>query len=197
MIEKLLNNKPIWTKENGEQLIDLTKQNFNPSRNPIIIDYLVTTKDMQGRPDVISYVAYNNIEYTAMALKQNNYSNPFAIDNGEIFIFQDLGELDKQTINSEKETNIENFRSQYIDPSKMTSKDQELDRFSKREKPKTRRDGTGDAGLPPNIANIGDKEFTVRGGKVIFGEDVTNNAEVCDEPLSKTELINRLIKNKL
>lgn len=197
MIRELLRNKPVYRKDNGDEILDLTKQTFHPVKSPVLTDYVIVTDDMIGRPDIISMFAYSSPDRAAMVLKQNNYSNPFAIDKGDIFFLQDLGEMSKQISNNTNETNIENFRNQYIDPSKVTQRDVELNRFENRDKTKTRRDGSAAPALPPNIANIGDKEFTIRGGKVIFGEDITNNTEVCDAPLSKGEFINRLLKNKL
>jgi len=51
--------------------------------------------------------------------------------------------------------------------------------------------------LPPNYAAFGDTELQVRNGKIVFGPNVTKIDEDCDKPLSKSEFISRLIKNRL
>ncbi len=87
-------------------------------------------------------------------------------------------------------------RNQYIDSSKSPAIDDNLQAFNNRKKPKKGKKPT--PSLPPNFANFGDRELTFRGGKVIFGENVTENAEVCNElPLSKSEFLKRLTKNRL
>jgi len=51
--------------------------------------------------------------------------------------------------------------------------------------------------LPPNVANTGDQEITIKGGLIWFGKDVVGGTASCAEPLSKSEFLARLIKNKI
>ena len=51
--------------------------------------------------------------------------------------------------------------------------------------------------LPPNVATDGEREIVIKGGKIYFGKDVVRGKEECTEPLSKSEFLARLIKNRV
>jgi len=187
-----IDNKRIFVYKNGEKVIDFTQQNWNPDEG-IIINAIRITDEFAMRPDLIAKLQYQDINMTDLVLKQNGISNPFSIDVNDILYFQEKRKIEKQFKRGDIAKRKEQVRSQYIDTSKKPKTDDTLKQFENREKVKKK-----EISLPPNFANFGDQEIKLRGGKVIFGEDVTANKEVCEEkPLSKSELLKRLIKNRL
>lgn len=195
----MINNKPLINRESDNQeIVDLTVQNYHPTKNPIIVDFVRLNKDFIMRPDLIAKQLYGSTDYEKIYYfwKQNYYTNPFSIDEGDLFFVQELDEFSNQIDDVTQKSNIEQMRNQYIDPKKKTKKDDKIEKFEKHKKPKLKR-ATDEPALPPNLADVGDQELTVRGGKIVFGEDISKNKEVCREPISKTEFLNRLIKKRL
>ena len=95
-------------------------------------------------------------------------------------------------------TTREDVRDQYITPEKKSNVDPALRDFDKRNSPrKADPSGGNKPALPPNYAAFGDTELQIRNGKIVFGPNVTRIDEDCDKPLSKSEFISRLIKNRL
>ena len=88
----------------------------------------------------------------------------------------------------------EDVRKQYLTPEKSSKVDPTLQAFNKREQPKKLE--TNDA-LPPNYADFGDQEIQIRNGKLYFGPNVTKSKEACEDPISKSEFIAKLIKNRI
>jgi hypothetical protein len=90
------------------------------------------------------------------------------------------------------------IRNQYITPEKKSTVDPAFRSFDKRESPRKPNLTKGNQpALPPNYAAFGDTEIQIRNGKIVFGPNVTKQQEDCDKPLSKSEFISRLIKNRL
>ena len=196
-LNSTVDNKDFFTKPNGDIIIDFTNQRFNPNPNGNIYDIMVTTFDFVMRPDLIAKSIYRDITSADLVMKQNSISNPFSIDEGDVFYIQEKSNIERQFSLAIKSEQRDIVRNQYIDPSKATEIDGNLKRFEDRNKPKKGKRKDAPA-LPPNFANFGDKEIKLRGGKIIFGEDITANKEVCnDEPLSKSELLKRLAINRL
>lgn len=195
-LEKTIDNKRQFEKPNGDMIIDLTQQNYRPGDFVKIIDYLTVSKDFAMRPDLIAVAAYRDINAADMVMKQNDISNPFSIDEGDIIFLQERREINEQFVDVGRISDKNRVRTQYLDANKAPEIDENLQKFNSRQKPKqpTRKS----VALPPNFANFGDKEIKFRGGKVIFGEDITENKEVCQtETLSKSELLKRLSKNRM
>ena len=96
------------------------------------------------------------------------------------------------------ENTREDIRDQYITPEKKSNVDPALRDFDKRNTPRKASPANGNQpALPPNYAAFGDTELQIRNGKIVFGPNVTKIDEDCDKPLSKSEFISRLIKNRL
>ena len=51
--------------------------------------------------------------------------------------------------------------------------------------------------LPPNIAEATDREIVIKGGKIFFGPNISKGKQECETPLTKSEFIANLIKNRL
>jgi hypothetical protein len=194
-LNKTIDNKKIFTRPDGIQIVDLTQQNFNPSSDATIIDAVKVSKDFEMRPDLVAKTAYGSIDSTDLLLKQSGFSNPFTLEENDIIFLQELREISKQFGNTDREEAKRIVRNQYIDSSKAPELDENLKKFEKREKPKKAPKKSG-APLPPNFAQEGDKEIRLVGGKVIYGGDVTNNKNNQEEPISKSEYLAKLIKDK-
>jgi hypothetical protein len=95
----------------------------------------------------------------------------------------------------------QSVRNQYINPEKKSLTDvrlaiidaQRLEAMKKKAETAAVKGNL----LPPNISNEGDREIVVKGGKIYFGKDVVRGKEECAEPLSKSEFLARLIKNRV
>ena len=192
-----IDNKRTFTKPNGEQIIDLTQQRYKPNTRGAIIEFFKVTEDFAMRPDLMAKLAYRDMTSTDLLMKQNGVVNPFSLDINDILTVQEKSKVAAAFSDGAAKERRDVIRNQYLDPSKAPSIDDNLKAFEGRKKPKKGKKKTGPA-LPPNFANFGDQEIKLRGGKIVFGEDVTANKEVCDEvPLSKSEFLKRLAKNRI
>ena len=195
-LRKTINNKRTFTKPNGDEVVDLTQQNLTPSQVVNIIDYLIVSDDFAMRPDLIAQFFYKDVNATDIVLKQNGISNPFSINENDILFIQERREIDRSFTDIGKLTAREDVRNQYIDPSKAPQLDNNLKRFDERNKPRSSKKKDGPA-LPPNFSTPGDQEIRLRGGKVIYGEDVSGNRNVANEaPISKSEFLKKFRRNE-
>jgi hypothetical protein len=190
-------SKPFVKDGNGEEIVDFIQKDVVVSTegyNPTVIDYFIVGADDEMRIDVITQKMYGYLDNVEAVLKFNEITNPFAIEEGDFLYTFDVPSMIRNlrpgnSVNNERE----DIRDQYITPEKKSNVDPALRDFDKR---KTPRKGNQVA-LPPNYAAFGDTELQVRNGKIVFGPNVTKIDEDCDKPLSKSEFISRLIKNRL
>ena len=169
------------------------------SRGTEIVDYFIAGSDDAMRIDVITQKMYGYLDNIEQVLKFNEITNPFAIEEGDFFYTYDVPSMNNnmRPINSGATTR-EDVRDQYITPEKKSNVDPALRDFDKRNSPrKADPSGGNKPALPPNYAAFGDTELQIRNGKIVFGPNVTRIDEDCDKPLSKSEFISRLIKNRL
>ena len=149
------------------------------------------------RIDLISKAMYGYMEPVEKILKFNGISNPLSIDESDILIVYDLFSLTNNMRDPNGIAQLKtDIRKQYLSPEKASKTDPKLKDFSKRTPPKIDEGASGDA-LPPNYADFGDQEIQVRNGKLYFGPNVSKGKDACEEPLSKSEFIARLIKNRI
>jgi len=193
MFKTTLDQKPFFTRPDGEKIRDLTQTIFDlKNRNYLTYNVYKVPKEYAMRPDLISQSVYNNSMYAEIILKYNGISNPFSIDEGDIILIPDLNSA-KQKIktpgigtDNDKAAKIRNSYK-YIDPLKKPVKGDNLKKFDERQViiPK-------DA-LPPNISEEGTSQITKRGGRVYFGEGV----ETClQNGMSASEFLTTVIKSK-
>lgn len=193
---KTIDNKKIFTRPDGENLIDLTQQNFNPKSSITIFEVITIPGDFEMRPDLVAKSVYSSLDSTELVLKQAGISNPFTIQEGDFIFLQELREIDTQFSNTRKEEAAQIVRNQYIDSTKVPEIDQNLKKFEKREKPKAASPKKSGPPLPPNFAQEGEKEIKLVGGKVVYGADVTKSQEERSMPLAKSEYLAKLIKDR-
>jgi hypothetical protein len=198
----ILDNKPVIGLTEETLRLDL----LYPSMDNLY-DYddslaVVVKSNESMRPDLLSSNFFGNPYYYDVILKANGISNPFSISAGEIFFSPDLSDLISNLTPSGKQYQAsQSVRNQYINPEKKSLTDvrlaiidaQRLEAMKKKAETAAVKGNL----LPPNIANEGDREIVVKGGKIYFGKDVVRGKEECAEPLSKSEFLARLIKNRV
>ena len=95
---KLLNNKGVFKSsaidEEMRNLLDMTfqipTQGFNYQVFEVSSDYI-------ARPDLISYDAYGNTDYTDIICKLNGISNPFELNEGDIILLPSAEDLNSKS----------------------------------------------------------------------------------------------------
>jgi hypothetical protein len=197
-----LDNKPVIGTTEEDLRLDLTY----PSRsNTFVYDDTFAVEVKAGeemRPDILSVNFFASPSYYDMILKRNGISNPFSINSGEIFFAPDLDDLMSNNAPSGRQWQAQqSVRQQYINPEKRSLTDSRLaiveaQRLAAMRK-KAETSVSAGSLLPPNIADAGDREIVVKGGKIYFGRDVVKGKEECVEPLTKSEFLARLVKNRI
>lgn len=210
MFRNSIDRKPLITKDDGNQIRDITESMFDfRTNNYDNFTVYRVPKDFAMRPDLISQAVYNNTVYTEFILKYNGISNPFSIAPDDIILIPDL---DTAKVNTKKRTNdgaaetenrIRNYYK-YIDPTKAPKRSEQLENFNKRKikgKPETPSEEERDQGLlPPNMSQPGESQITQRNGRVYFGENVAQSAaqkKPClKNGMSSSEFLGKVVKSR-
>jgi hypothetical protein len=191
--------KPLIKDKYGIEIYDFLEADISvidDKQPPTGIDYYLVTKDTQMRIDLITKAMYGYIDPIEKVLKFNEICNPLAIDENDILIVYDLYSLTRNIRDtSQSAKNKMDVRKQYLAPEKDSRIDPKLQAFDKRNKGKKPVDTS--LSLPPNYADFGDKEIEIRNGKIYFGPNVSKTQKTTEDPLSKSEFIARLVKNRL
>lgn len=196
LIFKTLINKYFSSKENGDNLLDLTRSSVDTiAMSGINANRLfMVDKDTVMRPDLVSHTMYSDQNSTDLLLKFNAISNPFSLYEGQILGIPSQDDLAKivkkpKPIKDISDIEIEEVEAIFINP--KDSQDQKrLEMLKKQNK--------GREVLPSNVNKKDDKNVKVKDGKIVFGEDVTSiNRNDCPEPISRANLKKALIKNNL
>ncbi len=193
LISKLLRIKNIFTKENGDKVIDLISSTFDFSKSSGISEGYIRIKEEEAmRPDLIAVRIYSEQSNYEALLKYNGISNPFSLAPGELLFAPPYTTIEKM----------------YVPPKEILEKgvEKKAQNEDKLLAPKTVKDTKRLDALkdkvkeivPPNVNTAGNKNVKVKDGKVIFGEDVTTfNKDNCPVPISRARLIQQLTKSNL
>lgn len=193
--------KPFYKDGYGNQIVNFLEKDIvvqSASLPPTGIGYFLVDRDTSMRVDLISNEMYGYIDPAEKILKFNGISNPFSIDEGDILVTYDLYSLGRNVRavnNSAKDK--EDVRQQYLTPEKKSKIDPQLQSFSKRDTARKPVSGPANNSLPPNYADFGDTEIQIRNGKIYMGPNVTKSSEADEGPISKSEFIARIVKNRL
>jgi len=192
-----VDRKPIIQLEDGTEIIDLTIPSQRIIQAQPMINYYLVDNETSMRVDVIAQVTMGSQLHIEKILKFNDISNPFSIDENYILFVPDLiyAEINLNTSGGRDRQKFD-IRDQYIDPAKKSKLDPSLGKFNERNKPKKADASKTAPPLPPNFANIGDKEIEIKGGKIYLGANVSKNGNEADQPISKSEFLAKLIKNR-
>jgi len=205
----ILDNKPVIGTTTEEFRLDLLYRSRDAN---YLLDesmMVIVKKNEEMRPDILSANFFASTQYYDVLLKHNGISNPFSINEGDIFVSSQLNDMiTNNTADAKQSASMESVRQQYANPNKKSLTDTRLTLIAaKRDEAEKNRiqsalnkfaqnSNIPGSMLPPNIAEVGDREITVVGGKVYFGKDVIRGTEQCAEPISKSEFLAKLIKNR-
>jgi hypothetical protein len=193
-----VDSKPVFRLENGLDIVDLTSPSMNIISPLLFNGYYLVNDETSMRIDLITQLSMGSLNQSEKMLKMNDISNPFTIDTGDILFIPDLMNANmNMRATADNVRQKQDIRNQYIDPGKASTLDPTLGNYDKREKPKAADPSKTAPALPPNFANVGDKEIEIKGGKIFFGPNVSKNGNECEEPLSKSEFLAKLIKNRI
>ena len=195
MFKNTIDQKPFFTRPDGEKVRDLTQTIFElKNRNYIAYNVYKVPKEYRMRPDLISKSVYNDSAYAEFILKYNGISNPFSIDEGDVILIPDLDSAQEKLKTPGQGTETDRASKirdsyKYIDPLKRPVKSEETKKYDERSLSSSIAEGS----LPPNIAEEGELPFHKRGGRVYFGEGV----ETClQNGMSSSEFLASVIRNR-
>ena len=195
--------KPIIDRGTEDEHKDLLYPSIRYNFDPYIINVYAPNDLSEMRPDIASKSSYGTVEYWDILLKFNGISNPFSLSREDRLLVPSLDDMAENIAPSGQQDQLARaVRQQYIDVSKKAKQDPRLAEIEKKRREAQRKKSQGAAvasvsNLPPNIAEEGDREIIVKGGKVQFGPNISRGKNECEVPLSKSEFISKLIKNRL
>jgi len=193
LLSKLLRSKRLFTKANGETIVDLISATFSfLGSGQTAGGFTMVSEDEAGRPDLTSDRIYADHKYWDVLLKYNGISNPFSLMPGEFLITPIISKLDSlirpaKIIVEKGRGTTQSNGDKLLKPKNVKDK-KRLDAIKAKVSEV----------VPPNVNTSGNKNVKVRDGKVIFGEDVTSiNKDNCPVPISRARLIQQLTKANL
>jgi hypothetical protein len=196
----VLVRKPQKTIRDGtERIIDLAAKTLKS----LDIRFQTLAKVIDGeqaRPDLVSVRVYGEDSYQDQICKTNGISNPYSINVDDVLVMPN-------TVSFSREAEVEtqplqegvplDFRINFKDINANPNQESAIQRFNQTFEQSVEQLKEDGSGLPPSVADFGDKQFLIKGGQVIFapniGKCITNESQ----PISKGELLARLIKNRM
>jgi len=147
----------------------------------------IIRQDEEMRPDLIAYKKFGDQGMVGSLMKLNGFSNPFAIDVGDLFYIPTSDSFDN-IFNAKKDLNKLNNEESGASSNKnaLFRKNQRSKKFSSsagREKYLAfiNNGGKGNNGLrnvttnlPPNILEDGERPVVTKSGLIFFGPDATS-----------------------
>lgn len=196
----ILSRKPTKVDpSSNESMIDIAARTLKSLQIRMQAIIKVTDGE-QARPDLVSVRVYGDDSYQDHICKMNGISNPYSLDLDDILIIPN-------TVSFSREVQIEvepvpaelpiDFRLNFNNVEVNGNQDTAIQKFNQsfdRGIEELKEDGSG---LPPSVADFGDKQFLVRGGEVIFAPNIGKCVVNETNPISKGELLARLIKNRI
>lgn len=196
----ILKNKPNKLDEDLQpELVILGARVINSLEGIRANSFTQVKEGEQARPDLVSMRMYGSQDYQDELCKMNGISNPYSLDVEDALVVPNVIQFSLNVSKERDETPVVqqdndvrlSFKS--IDQPKPSSVQKFNDSFQKTIE-EMQMDGSG---LPPTLADFGDKQFIVKGGKVIFAPNIGNCVTNDNQPISKGELVSKLIKNRL
>lgn len=197
LLIETLRNKPEIEK-NGELIRDLTNPSVEFRGEMFVIGTAVIGRDLVMRPDLVAKEYFRNSNKFDYILKFSGVSNPFSIDEGDVLLIpsdEDMKIAFKPKTTKDPAASQKEVAKKFFDPNRLSKKDQK--RLELLKQKSTQLDNGSKTNLPPNFAEPGSQEITVKDGKVIFGNDVVANKANCPDPLSKARAKQKLLEQKI
>lgn len=122
MFDKTIDSKSTYDHD-GILAKDLTEPIFKSNRTDglSLINYYRVSKEMQMRPDLLSYAAYGEMNYSEIILKESGLDNPFAIEVNDILYVPVLSTVYSNVKDLEEFSNDDGYRNGAAD--KMSNYD--------------------------------------------------------------------------
>lgn len=182
-------------------IVDLTTRSYDTFENSNFEKRFIVEDTMIMRPDLLSMLIKDTMDFTVI-LKENYISNPFTLDTDDIILLRTSGSnkvINPQDAVQDSDTDI---RNKYVNPDKASTPDKNIqkltEKFKKLQELGADTPSPSKSNLPPNFNEFGQGEVEVINNKVRFAPGVArNNSECSTEPISKAELISKVLKNKL
>lgn len=183
IISKILRIKSIFTKKNGETVMDLISSTFKFNKNGASLGPVLVKPEEEMRPDLLANRIYSNQERWDLLLKFNGVSNPFSLKSGDVLLApsdNSIRQMTKSpTIVPEKGT-LPNIKNEEKMVKAKTKKDQKrLDSLKRKISEIT----------PPNVNLTGESNIKIVNGKVIFGSNISTG--------ESTNTNNSLIRSRI
>jgi hypothetical protein len=197
----VLARKPQKTIRDGaERIVDLAAKTLN-SLNIRFQTLAKVIDGEQARPDLVSLRVYGEDSYQDQICKTNGVSNPYSINVDDVLVMPNTVSFSREARVEQEEPPQEgvplDFRLNFKDINANPNQETAIQRFNQTFEQSVEQLKEDGSGLPPSVADFGDKQFLIRGGQVIFapniGKCITNESQ----PISKGELLARLIKNRM
>lgn len=181
------------TYERGFGKVDMTRSTYNPNRLADLENIVFVSDRLQMRPDLVSKSIYDTDEITDMMLAFNNYSNPFAIDEGDIFFMPEKQELQSFIVEPQDLTNkdsLENVSQRVKEANqdgRFNPKNQAREKFLQNKQE--------EAAPPPNVTTPDQPQRERRDGRIIFGNNVSEKD--CVSGNTDAEIKSEIIKRRV
>lgn len=196
----ILSRKPEKTvKETGQRIVDIAARTLK-SVNARLQTVAKVIDGEQARPDLVSLRVYGEDTYQDHICKVNGIPNPYALNVDDALIIPNTVSLSREIQVETEPVPSEiplDFRINFKDIDRNPNQDSAIQKFNQTFEKGVQQLKEDGSGLPPSVADFGDKQFLIRGGEVIFapniGKCITNESN----PISKGELLARLIKNRI
>jgi len=163
-------------ESNGIKMLDFLENNFkvNYSDPNLQIWKAFIVEDRHiCRPDLISYEAYQNVNYVDIILKFNQISNPFSMSVGDLLLAPSLSAAIRFYREDRLRASkiINDTKALFIDPKKASKKD--LARLEQLQKIAARR-GTGASEIKPtNLLRDNESPYKTDGNMITFAPSIS------------------------
>lgn len=129
---------------------------------PLIEEAHRVDKFQEARPDLIASKYYGDASMLDIILKYNNISNPFSIVEGQ-YLKIPIAEIGIKKFNRAPQIEENIVKQQFVDTKRLSTKDQKRVEALKKKYDKANL-------LPPNVIDVGKKNFKFERGKIVFGK---------------------------
>lgn len=179
---KTVDSKPLIADKNGNTIRDLTSKSLKDSEFTYV-DAMLCPTDFAMRPELIAHLKLGNVDKLEVLLKGNAISNPFAVDENDLFLIPEIvtaeNKFETTYVTDDPNTII---KKQYIDSKKVNIKNTGDNYKDYNSNEKTM--------LPPNYAKDGETEFMLSNGKIILSQPAVKT--MSETPLEKEIFIAKI-----
>lgn len=174
----VIESKPV-NMVNGQNILDLTVSAFGGGGALKFVNVVQAPENFEMRPDLMSKLYLGDQDSMGMLLKLNAISNPFSVEQGDIFLIPNAGSV--ASLLAPASTSINNSSSNSSNSSagtRATFRQQLVSRISKvstaRQNYLDARNSSSNSAqvLPPNVTQNETAPFQVQNGKIVLGANI-------------------------